>query len=133
MAKSGQEWWIGRGALGLAVLTLAAGIGYWRWTAGVYVEITNSTGGPLTQVGITYTGGVVGIPELKPNASFGLLINPKGESHLELAWTDAGGQKRSEKLDLYFDRNHRGRVDITVRPDGTISWTDRISIWPSRY
>jgi hypothetical protein len=41
--------------------------------------------------------------------------------------------RSSEKLGLYFERNYRGRVDITVQPDGTISWTDRISIWPSGY
>jgi len=133
VVKGGQRWWVGWGVLGLAVLGLAAVAGYWRWTAGVYVEITNRTGGAVTQVDIAYTGGFVRILELKPNASYGRRVNPDGESHLELVWIDPGGQKRSEKLGLYFERNYRGRVDFTVQPDGTISWTDRISIWPSGY
>ncbi|MEN6336562.1 MAG: hypothetical protein ABFE01_20090 [Phycisphaerales bacterium] len=117
--------------LGLVVLGPAIAIGCWRWTAGVHVEITNRAGGALTQIDVAYSGGAIHISELKPGVSYGRRINPDGESHLELAWTDSAGEKHARKLDLYFEHNYRGRVDITVQADNRVTWIDttRSSVW----
>lgn len=126
MSKKGLIGW---GILGLVVFGPSFAVGYRHWTAGVYVEITNNTDSPLTQIAITYTGGVVRIAELKPKTSSGRRVNPRGESHLVVEWVDSLGHRHSQRVDVYFETNYRGRIDITVEPDNTIVWTDVIRLY----
>jgi hypothetical protein len=119
---------VGWGILGLVVFGPSFAIGYRHRTAGVYVEITNNTDSPLTQIDISYTGGVVRIPELKSKTSFGRRINPDGDSHLVVEWIDSSGQKHSSPVDVYFEHNYRGRIDISVEPDNTILSNDTIKL-----
>jgi len=121
MSKRSLAGW---GILGLVVLGPSFAVGYHHWTAGVYVEITNDTDSPLTQIAITYTGGVVRIPELKPKTSYGRRINPDGDSHLVVEWVDSVGQRHSHYVDVYFEHKYRGRIDISVESGNMIRWTD---------
>ena len=63
---------------------------------------------------------------LKPKASFSRRINPSSESDLVVEWIDPSGQTYSSTVDVHFEHNFRGRIEITVEPDNTIRWTDAI-------
>jgi hypothetical protein len=100
-------------------------IGYLYQRKGVYVSITNNTQTFLKDVGVTYTGGTVRIKGLKPHESYGKRINPNGESHLELEWYESSGVKQSHTVDVYFEHNYRGSIEISIDPDNRVSWTDK--------
>ena len=51
-----------------------------------------------------------------------------GESHLELEWYEPSGVKQSHTIDVYFEHNYRGSVEIAVNPDNRVSWTDKIRL-----
>lgn len=121
---------IGYGMVSVVVVGLVASIAYLYLTRGVYVRVTNNTQNALQDVDITYTGGAIRIATLKPKTSYGRRINPAGESHLELAWLDSSGTKRSHTVNVYFEHGYRGSIKIVVESDNRISVTDKIRILP---
>ena len=67
----------------LAVLVLLIAAGYYSWTRGVYVKVTNSTQSTLKHIGMAYSGGVIHITELGPGTSRGQYVNPRWDSDLK--------------------------------------------------
>lgn len=117
-----------------AALLIAIGlfvtIGYLHWKQGVYVSIRNKTQDVLTDICVTYAGGVVRIAELEPDASSGRHINPSSESDLELVWFDSSGVEQSQKVDVYLEPYYRGDIVVTVEAPNRISWRDETWISP---
>ncbi len=94
--------------------------------AGVAVTVTNATGGEITGLEVRFTGGSKSRPMLRASESFEAKINPRGESHLVIVFTDSSGKQHSAEVDVYFERGYRGTIRVTIRPDGTVSWKDEI-------
>ena len=109
--------------IGLSLLT-----GYFYWTRGIYVAITNNTDSVLKNINIFYTGGVINIEELEPNNSYDKYINPTGESDLELEWNDSSRTRQSSTIDVYFEPNYSGSVEITIDPNNQVSCKDKTRI-----
>jgi hypothetical protein len=112
----------------LAVLGLLIAAGYYFWTRGVYVKITNSTQSTLKHIGIAYSGGATHITGLGPGTSRGQYINPKWESDLTLEWLDSAGMEHSYAMGVYIEHNYSGSVEITVEPGNRVSVTDKVRL-----
>lgn len=95
---------------------------------GVVVTIANNTGGEITRLEVRFTGGSKSVPKLRAGESFKTRINPDGESSLVILFNDASGKKHSAEADVYFGHGYRGRIDVKIRPDGTLSWKDDIKV-----
>ena len=104
-------------------LLLLAGYFYWTW--GVYVAITNNTDSVLKNIQISYTGGKIDIEKMGPYSSYGQYVNPTGESHLELEWHDSSGTRQSSTIEVYFEHNYTGSIKITVDPNNQVSWASK--------
>jgi len=114
----------------LVALALLIASGYFYWTKGVYVSITNSTQNTLKHIDIIYSGGIIDIPELAPSTSCGQYINPDWESDLTLEWFDSSGAKHSHTIGEYIEHNYAGSVEITLEPDNKVSVTSKIRLMP---
>lgn len=92
--------------------------------AGVTVTVKNASGGEITNLQIKFTGGSKSSPKLKPAESFETKVNPNGSSHLVVEFADSSGKQHSAKLDVYFERNYSGTIQVTLEPDGKVTWKD---------
>lgn len=110
-------------AVGLFLL-----IGYLYLRKGVYVCIVNNTQTVLKNINITYTGGALCVKELDSHTSYGKRINPSGEANLKIEWFNLSGVKQSHIIDVYFEHNYRGSVEIVVGPNNRVSWTNKIKL-----
>jgi hypothetical protein len=104
--------------LGVVVLLIAAG--YFFWTRGVYVSITNNTQNVITRIKITYWSGAVHIATLEPATSYGRYVNPAAESGLQLEWLDSSGARHSRNMGGYLERNSAGSVQMIIEPDNRV-------------
>lgn len=95
-------------------------------SAGVNVTITNNSGSTISDLRIIYSGGSFLIKTLEPNISKRLLINPKGESDTKLEFKDPRGTKFKETIEVYIEEGYSGSLDITIGPDGKVTWVDKI-------
>src|SRR5882762_1889348 len=114
--------------VGIALFAVLV-IAFFAWTnatRGVAVTVSNSTGDEITDLRIKFSGGIKSAPKLKSAESYTCKVNPKSESHLVVEFVDASGRQHSHEIDVYFERNYRGSVDITIRPSGKVEWKDRI-------
>jgi len=82
---------------------------------------------PITDLAVSYRGGRELIRELWPGESREFSINPAGESDLEISFIDAAGLLHNRKIDVYFEHNYRGRMDIRIDATGKVSSHDDIS------
>jgi hypothetical protein len=78
-------------------------------------------------VELNYTGGVVRIGNLEPGQSRIVYVNPKGESALELSWSDDTGGHH-QYIDTYIEHNYGGRGEIILLGNAEIKWVDNIKI-----
>ena len=93
----------------------------------VDVAVVNAGLTPLTDLTVSYTGGRELIRELWPGESREFSINPSGESDVEISFADATGQSRSRKIDVYFEHNYRGRIEIRIDTTGKVALRNEIS------
>ena len=114
------------GAAVLCIALLLVGFAAVLWfTAGVKVVITNKTGAEVNRLEVEFTGGGVTIPAIKPGAAYRTAVQPTGESHLELRFTDASGKDRKETIGVYFEPGYSGEIFIELAPDGSVSFEDK--------
>lgn len=95
---------------------------------GVLVQIENKRSLSITDIIISYTGGDYGILELCPNQKHQTYICPTSESHIEIEFTDEKGNKKREKIEVYFESNYSGSVEIQISDTGAVNWKTRIKI-----
>ena len=93
----------------------------------VDVAVVNGGFTPLTDLTVSYTGGRELLRELWPGESREFTINPSGESDLEISFVDATGNIHGQRIDVYFERNYRGRIDIRIDATGKVTSHDVIT------
>ena len=114
----------------LALSLGMVGLITWMLThAGVTVKVTNATGTDISDLRIKFTGGLLTVSKLKHGESYSKRVNPNGESDLAVEFLDASGERRSSEIDVYFEGNFSGSVDITIGPKGKVEWKDTITTW----
>jgi hypothetical protein len=97
-------------------------------SAGIAVTVNNGSGGEITNLQITFTGGTRSSAILKPSELFQTRVNPSGSSHLSVEFIDSNGKQHSNNVDVYFERNYSGSVHITIQPGGKVTWKDEIKV-----
>lgn len=100
---------------------------------GVKVTIANRSEAGVRDVCLRVTGECVATPRIEPGDFFATTINPTGESVVELGLVDASGSDRTEVLGIYLEQDYRGRIEIEVRPDGTVWYLEKDVGPPPRY
>jgi len=95
---------------------------------GVTVIVKNASGDEITNLHIKFTGGSKSSPALKSAESFQTKLNPTGSSHLVVEFTDSSGKQYSGKVDVYFERNYSGSIQITIEPGGKLTWKDKTKV-----
>lgn len=93
---------------------------------GVEVAVTNVGHTPIRQLALSYTGGVVRVHELAGGATYGVMIKPTGDSHIEVEFVDSAGVRHKEKVDVYFVKYDQGKITINIDAAGKVSWIDEI-------
>lgn len=91
---------------------------------GINARITNSSGGGVTDILLSFTGGEEHVAEIKAGALHKLRLNPRGASSLTLQYTGADGIVHTNKLGLYFEPGYRGRIDIEIGTNGVLTYKD---------
>jgi hypothetical protein len=111
----------------LLILALLFGLDGCSLFCRIDVAVVNEGMTPITDLTVSYTGGRELLRELWPGESREFSINPSGESALEISFVDSSGHSRGRKIDVYFERNYRGRIDIKIDEAGKVSSRDTIT------
>jgi hypothetical protein len=85
---------------------------------GVRVIVTNNGQATLEKVRVDVTGRSYDLGDVPPGGSREVGVEPTGESHVELSFTDQGRQVRLV-TGTRFEPGYRGEIIISVR-DGKI-------------
>jgi len=107
-----------------AVLSLEAVLAFitaavWQRTRGVKAIITNVGHVKMTDVRVRITGRQYAIGDLNRSESRTLYLNPSGESHIVLGYTNADGTSAALSVDCYFENGYSGEIAVDVA-DGNI-------------
>jgi hypothetical protein len=85
-----------------------------RHPSGLTAEITNTGVTPMRSIAVHVTGRSYPLGDLRPGESRRVRVDPAGESHLELAYTDPTGAPQSLTADCYFESGYRGQITVDV-------------------
>lgn len=111
MRRGNRVLWIL--AVGIASIVFAL------WPRGVEVIVTNAGTSVMRDVRVVVTGKTYELGELQPNARRNLRVNPTGESHLVVDYTDPSGTPQAVTVDCYFEPNYYGTIAVDVA-DGVV-------------
>lgn len=106
----------------LAVLLLLALIGLVMLAQGhgeLRVTVGNAGTSPLRSVVIHVTGASYPLGDIVPGSSVETTVNPRGESHLEITFSDSSGNTKRLNAGGYFESGYHGKIYITLK-DGII-------------
>jgi hypothetical protein len=101
-----------------ACLFVGAGVGYIAFvyfgqTNGTELELKNECEQQITDVVLTYRGGVCNVDKVLGKSFCSLIIHPTAETGLGIQFRDANGTVRGDYLDTYVD-NHTGGIVLEV-------------------
>jgi hypothetical protein len=97
-------------------------------TRGVELKVINDGIAPIKLVKIEFTGGTRVVPQISSKTEYKTRLNPTGESDLKIEFVDSNGINHRQSLDVYFERNYRGRIIIKIESSGKVSWVDDIKL-----
>jgi len=96
--------------------------------SGVVVSVKNESGGNIRNLKVSYVGGQLEKEILNNLDVFSGNANPTSESHLVVEFEDDKGHKVRKELDVYFERNYRRTILVTVTPNLNIEVKKEISL-----
>jgi hypothetical protein len=97
----------------------AALIVFYATTRGVRVTVENRGPTALRAVIVHVTGNSYPLGDLKPMSSRSVKVNPRGDSHVEIEYTDESGRPVRLNAGGYFESGYHGTVWVGIR-DGRI-------------
>ena len=107
------------GTLSLAAVGVA-GLVWAYWDRGVTVVVRNGDSEPLTGVAVHVTGRDYPIGDLPVGSTRELLVDPTGESHIEISMLHPEGRVRLP-VECYFEAGYSGRIEIALsRTDASV-------------
>jgi hypothetical protein len=98
-----------------ACLFVGAGVSYIAFvcfgqTNGTELELKNECERQITDVVLTYNGGICSVDKVLGKSFCSLIIHPTAETGLGLQFRDANGTVRGDYLDTYVDGRTGGIV-----------------------
>lgn len=85
--------------------------------SGIHVTVQNTGSEPLRSVVLHVTGGSYCLGDITPGSIAHATVHTTGESHLEIQFTDTGGQPHRLDAGGYFEPGYRGTIDISIKDD----------------
>lgn len=101
-----------------AICSVATAAAFWFSTLAVVVRNTGNT--PLRDVVVHVTGNSYSLGDLDAGSQKRVLIEPTGDSHVELSVREVSGHTRRLTGDCYFEPGYHGTIRIDVS-DGRIN------------
>lgn len=101
------------------------------FSTGVLVNVTNEGSAPVSNLRISFTGGENTWAKLDPGRAQMFRIKPSGESDVTFSFVDALGNAHSQKVDVYFEKNYQGTIDVKIDRVSKITWQDDITVCPN--
>ena len=99
----------------------AAGLVWAYWNRGVTVVLRNTDATALSDVTIHVTGRDYPIGDMPSGSTRNILVDPTGESHIEISQQHADGRGRLV-VQCYFESGYSGQIDIDVsRASATVA------------
>src|SRR5262249_9370284 len=102
-------------AIALLVLSLCS-----KLRSGVEVSIVN-TGTAMRSVVLHVTGRSYPVGDILPGKTTVARVQPTSESHLEIEFTDAQGEKQLLKVDVYIEPGYRGAMSVVIQDAKVVS------------
>jgi len=94
---------------------------------GVRVILANRSGRSLNRVTLGYSGGTCEWASIRDEERVEVVVVPKWESGLSIAFTDvASGKRTTAGVGVYMESYSRGRILIIVPPTLRIEYENRI-------
>ena len=90
------------------------------------MNIENASREIIHSIELAYTEGVKQCKSLEPNKNITFNIIPRGESHLEIKFMDSSGNMHFKNIDVYFERNYNGYVNVKIDEANGVIWEDHI-------
>jgi hypothetical protein len=117
------------GGLAIAVMG-AAGFVWAYWNRGVTVVLRNTDETALLDVTIHVTGRDFDIGDMPVGSTWHVLVDPTGESHIEISQQQAGGRRRIP-VDCYFEAGYSGeiRIDISRMSAAVVDNKIAVGLW----
>jgi hypothetical protein len=117
MLKRKHIYWL---VLVIVVVMFIVSLIYFSLTHGVMVVVTNNDNNEIKDVRVLYNGGIAYLGNLKQHSRNKKYVNPIGESDLTLCWINANGEKLTKKIEVYFEHNYRGKIEIVIEANDKV-------------
>lgn len=109
------------------IIALVNGIVLLREHEVLQVTIRNTGDAPLRSVVLHVTGRSYELGDIAPGTSAEEMVNPTGESHLDVEFSDGNGRTKRLKADVYFEPGYWGTISVSIK-DGAIEGYEQ-DVW----
>lgn len=82
----------------------------------------------MHDVSLIYNGGSPTANRIDAGSTHVFHVSPKGETDLEIAFTNHRGEKRHEKIDVYLGSGYTGHIDVEANGSGKVTWTNKTTV-----
>ena len=128
MYENKRRWWLRSIAVGIVMFVLISVVAI-QFRSGIRVTVENTGSMPLKSVVLQVTGASYRFGDIAPGTSATARVNPTGESHLEIEFTDAAGMVQLLDGGGYFESGYRGTIRLSIA-DGVIEKNEHdIKLW----
>jgi hypothetical protein len=111
-----------------AVGFLAAGVVWFYVQRGVRVQVRNMGATTLRGVIVHVRGNSYPLGDLQSQQSISTGVQPKGESSVEIEFTDARGKQITQDVDTYIEaRYYFGTIAVDLNDRGITEVTDSVN------
>ena len=105
----------------------AAGLVWAYWNRGVTIVLRNADSAALLDVTIHVTGRDYAIGDMPAGSTRHVLVDPTGESHIEISLQHPGGRERLP-VQCYFEAGYSGEIAIDLSPASATVIDNQIAI-----
>ena len=127
-SERGNRFAIGVVAGGAGLLLGAVAVALFL-QRGVTVVVFNADSAELSDVTVHVTGNSYPVGPIRPGQWLSVPVRSKGESHVEVEFRDADGQRKRLSADCYFEGGYSGTVNVTLNREKVISTISNIDPW----
>jgi hypothetical protein len=105
----------------------AAGLVWAFWPRGITVVLRNTDSATLSGVMLHVTGRDYPIGDLPSGSTRRVLVDPTGESHIEISQHQADGRGRIP-VSCYFEAGYSGTIEINISRTSATIIDNQISV-----
>ena len=111
------------------VLIVLSGVLLLQFRPGIHVTIQNTGSTPMHNVMLHVTGVSYQLGVIPPGESVAARVRSKGESGLEVEFTDSDGRVQRLNAGGYFESGYRGTIHVSIKDDVIVNTKQDILLW----